>query len=79
MKKTKIKMNSKRYLPSTTTRPIGPGGERSAAQGNTGVVDEILPRIVNEVLNITRYSAGEVDEYDLEQVVANTATLPSNN
>ena len=72
-------MNANMYLPSITTRPVKPGDERSVAKGNTGVDDEMLPKMVNEMLNITRYTNGEVNEHDLEQVVANTATLLNNN
>ena len=66
---------TEKNLPSIITRPVQPGDERSGA-ANTTIEDEgMLAQKVTEMLSITRYKNGEVNEEDLAQVVKNTEIL----
>ena len=63
---------TEKNLPSIITRPVEPGDERSGATNTTVEDEDMLAQKVTEMLSITRYKDGEVNEEDLDHVVKNT-------
>ena len=66
---------TEKSLPSIITRPVERGGERSSATNTTVEDEDMLQQKVTEMLSITIYKKGEVNEEDLEHVVKNTKIL----
>ena len=66
---------TEKNLPPIITRPVQPDDEWNGA-ANTSIEDEyMLVQKVTEMLIITRYKNGEVNEEDLAHVVKNTKIL----
>ena len=66
---------TEKSLPLIITRPVQPGDQRSGVANTTIADEDMLAQKVTEMLNITRYRNGEVNEEDLAQVVKNTEIL----
>ena len=62
---------TEKNLPSIITRPLQPGDERNGVANTTIADEDMLAQKVIEMLNITRYRNGEVNEEDLAQIVKN--------
>ena len=71
----KMSNQTERNLSSIITRPVQPGDERSCAANTTIEDEDMLAQKVTEMLSITIYKNGEVNEEDLAYVVKNTEIL----